>query len=62
MWATRLQWAFIIMAGLFDWIGLHTNIGKSVIMAYQPCHAIGGHSVEPYGLRMTVDHLIMSEY
>ena len=30
-------------------------------MVFQPCHAIGGRSVEPYGLRMTVDHLIHRE-
>ena len=42
---------------MFDWIGLHTNIGKTVIMEFQPCHKIGGHSVEPYGLSMTGDHL-----
>ena len=42
---------------MFDWIGFHTNIGKTVIMEFQPCHKIGGHSVEPYGLSMTGDHL-----
>ena len=42
---------------MFDWIGLYTNIGKIVIMAFQPCHTIGGHSVDPYGLRMTGEHI-----
>ena len=42
---------------MFDWIGLHTNIGKTVIMVFQPCHAIGGHFMDPYGLRMTGDYL-----
>ena len=40
---------------LFDRVSLRTNVAKKVIMACQPCRALGGHSLEVYGLRMTDD-------
>ena len=51
--ATRLQRVFNVLTELFDRVGLRTNVGKTVSMACQPCCAIGGHSSEAYGLRMT---------
>ena len=49
---TRLQWEFDTLADFFDRVGLHTNVAKTASMACQPCHALGGHSVEAYVLRM----------
>ena len=51
-WTTHLHWAFETLAVLFDCVGLHNNVAKMVSMAGQPCRAIGGHSVEDYGLWM----------
>ena len=42
-------------------LGCTPKIGKTVIMAFQPYHAIWGHSMNPYGLRMTGDHLSHGE-
>ena len=42
----RVQRAFDILAGLFDWVGLRTNTAKTVGMVCQPCHAPGGMSEE----------------
>ena len=52
-----LHRSFDVLAELFDRVGLCTNMGNTVSMACQPCCAIGGHSVEAYGLRMTVEGL-----
>ena len=35
----RLQRAFDVLTGLFDWIGLQTNARKMVSMECQTCHA-----------------------
>ena len=54
--STRVHWiqrAFDVLAELFDHIGLHTNVVKMVIMEYQPCCMIGGHSTEAYSLTIT---------
>ena len=48
----RLQHAFTTLAELSIRVGLCKNITKTVRMDYQPCRALGGHSVEAYGLRM----------
>ena len=53
MRAERLQQEFRIITELFDWVGLRTNVGKTVSMACQSCHALGVHYMEAYGLRMT---------
>ena len=47
----RVQRAFDILAGLFDWVGLRTNTAKTVGMVCQPCHAPGGMSEEAYTRR-----------
>ena len=39
-----LQGAFNILVGLFDRVGLRTNVGKTVGMVCRPCQA-GGESV-----------------
>ena len=51
----RLQWVFNVLMELFYQVGLRTNVGKTVCMEFQPCHAIGGHSIEACGLWMTGD-------
>ena len=36
-----LQEAFIILVGLFDRVGLETNVGKTVVMVFHPLQAAG---------------------
>ena len=43
-----LQWAFTILVGLFDRVGLKTNQRKTVSMACRPCSATGNCSVISY--------------
>ena len=51
--AVRLQWAFDVLTEFFDRFGLQKNVRKKVGTIYQPCCAIGGHSVELYVHQMT---------
>ena len=53
MQATRLQRTYDTLTELFDRVGLHTNVAKTLIMDFQPCHALGGHSEESHRLQMT---------
>ena len=42
--STRANWLhqfFNVLTELFDWVGLHTNVGNTVSMAYQSCREIG---------------------
>ena len=55
MRVARLQMVFNVLMELFNRFGLCTNVGKTLSMACQPCRAIGVHSVEVYGIRMTVE-------
>ena len=50
----KRQRAFNVLMNLFDQVGLHTNLGKVVIMTCQPCCTIGGHYTEEYGLRTMI--------
>ena len=52
IWENRLQQASDILTDIFDWVGICTNVFKTVIMTFQLCCAIGGHYVEAYGLRI----------
>ena len=36
-----LQWAFDALVGLFERVGLRTNVGKTVSMVCRPCQAAG---------------------
>ena len=36
-----LQGSFGNLVGLFDGVGLRTNVGKTVDMVYRPCQAVG---------------------
>ena len=47
-----LQWAFDTLVGLFDRVGLKTNVGKTVGMTCRPCPAAGNQSEETYGRLM----------
>ena len=38
-----LQSAFTALVGLFDRVGLQTNVGKTVIMVCHPCQATAGN-------------------
>ena len=48
-----LQGVFGTLAGLFDRLGLNTNVGKTVRMVYRPCQASVMYSETAYGRRMT---------
>ena len=52
-----LQWAFITLVGLFDRVGLNTNMGKMVSMTCRPCTVAGNQSEEAYGRKMTGEGL-----
>ena len=39
-----LQWDFTTLVGLFDRVGLQTNVGKTVSMTCRPCPAAGNQS------------------
>ena len=47
-----LQWAFNNLVGLFDRVGLQTNVGKTVSMTCIPCPAAGNQSEVAYGRKM----------
>ena len=48
-----LQWDFNTLVGLFDRVGLHTNVGKTVSMICRPCPTAGNQSEVAYGRKMT---------
>ena len=47
--------------GLFDRVGLNTNINKTVSMTCRPCTAAGNRSEEAYGRLMTREGLAFRE-
>ena len=53
IWATLLQQDFDTLKELFDSVGLHTNVAKTVSIACQKFRALVGHSAESYRLWMT---------
>ena len=48
-----LQGAIDTLVGLFDRVGLRTNVGKTVGMVCRPCQAAGTQSEAAYGRRIT---------
>ena len=44
-----LQGAFNALVGMFDRVGLHTNVWKTVGMVCHPCKAAGNLTTEAYG-------------
>ena len=42
-----------VLTGLFDRVGLQTNIEKMVVRMCQPCYIVGGHSEASYMCKMT---------
>ena len=48
-----LQGAFDTLVGLFDRMGLRTNIGNKVGMVFRPCQATGNQSEAAYGRQIT---------
>ena len=56
-----LQWAFATLVGLFDPVGLKTNVGKTVSMTCRPCPAAENQSEEAYGHKMTGEGLTYLE-
>ena len=52
--STWLQGAFSALVAIFDRVGLRTNAGKTVSMAYHPCRAGAGNRTEAgYSRRLT---------
>ena len=50
-----IQWAFTVLVGLFDRVGLKTNRKRTVSMTCRPCGTPGNRSEETYGHTMTGD-------
>ena len=48
-----LQSEFDFMMGLFDQVGLHTNVRKTVGMVFRTCQAAGVRAEKAYTRRMT---------
>ena len=48
----RLQVAMNVLMGLFDRVGLQTNIIKMVVIVCHPCYIVGGHSELAYMRKM----------
>ena len=48
-----LQGAFNALVGLFERVGLKTNVGKKVGMMCHPCQAAGNITQAAYGRRLT---------
>ena len=54
--STNLGWlhtAFDTLTGLFDWVGLKTNIRKAMGMVFHPCHAARVKEYKAYTWWMT---------
>ena len=48
-----LQWAFIALVGMFDWVLLRKSIMKTVIMVFCPYHSASTQLEAVYKQRMT---------
>ena len=48
-----LQGAFNALVGLFDRLGLQTNVRKTVGMVFHPCQVAGNITTVAYGRRIT---------
>ena len=48
-----LQGGFSTLVGMFNWVGLRTNVGKTVGMVFLPCQASGIQLEAAYERRMT---------
>ena len=48
-----IKWAFNALVGLFERVGLHTNMGKTVSMKCRPCPEAGNQSEVAYRRKMT---------
>ena len=47
-----LQWEFNALLGLFERVGLRTNVGKTVSMVCRPCPEAGNQSEAVYGRKI----------
>ena len=56
-----LQVEFSILVGLFDRVGLLTNVGKKNGMVFRPCQAAGTQLEAAYGRRMIEEGLSYQE-
>ena len=44
----RLKEALYVLKGMFDRVGIQTNVKKTVGMVCYPCYMTGGHSEDEY--------------
>ena len=49
----RLRSSLEVLAYLFNWVGIFTNVQNTVSIMCRPCHAPGGLSEAAYELRLT---------
>ena len=56
-----LKWDFTTLVGLFDRVGLQTNVGKTVSMTCRPCPEAGNQLEVAHGRKMTVEGLTYLE-
>ena len=47
-----IQGGFSTLFGLFDRVGLKTNVGKSIVTVCRPCQVAGMQSEAAYGRQM----------
>ena len=59
--SARLQVAFDVLTGLFDQVGLCTNEGKTVSMAFWPCRTPHAWPTEAYTQRVKGRGIIYRE-
>ena len=50
MWENRKHRYFEKLAEIFDSVGHRTNKANTVSIACHPCHTLGGHSANSYGV------------
>ena len=56
-----LQWAFTTLVGIFDRVGLKTNMGKTFRMTCRPFPEVGNRSEAAYGYTITGEGLTYLE-
>ena len=44
-----LQWGFVVLIGLFEWVGIITKVEKTVVMVCQPGNISGKYFDVAYG-------------
>ena len=50
-----IQTVFYMLTGIFDWLGLQTNVRKTMGVVFQPFRAAGVRAEKAYTRQMTVE-------